>query len=211
MKLKLAVVAGLLVLAAAGAAVGFFAVRDSAGKDESLWRAPRARATVSDRLVGFGDTIRARVDVSLDRRRVDPGGVKVRADFGAWRRVVPANVERVESGNSVQLRVTYVLRCAKQACVPERDILGFQWEPARVEFVERGGGGSRQVVRAAWPALRLHTRVVATDLATTAPWRLDVTSVPEPSWRAEPTALTAILAVGAFVFLVAGAVLAFVV
>jgi hypothetical protein len=204
-----AVIAGLLVLAAAGAAV-FFAVRDTEAEDESLWRALRARATVSDRLVAFGDTIRADVEVFLDRRRVEPGAVRVRADFGTWRAVAPAQVDRMQSGNSVQLRVRYVLRCAKQACVPERDVLGFQWEPARVEFVERGAGGGRKVVRAPWPALRLHTRVIATDLATTAPWRLDATSVPEPSWRAEPTLLAVVLGAGALFFLATGGVLAFV-
>ena len=199
---------GLTVVVASAVALGLL-LRRGDDTDESLLRALRARATIADRFVGFGDTIRAHVEISLDRRRVDPGAVRVRSDFGVWQRVVPARLERLEAGNSVRLRVTYVLRCAKQACVPERDVLGFQFEPARVEFVERGIG-SRKVVRAPWPALRLHTRVVATDLATTAPWRLDDVSVPEPSWRADPALLVAALGASALLFVTAAGTLAFV-
>ena len=78
--------------------------------------------------------------------------------------------------------MTYVLRCLRQPCVPERDTLPFEFEPARVEFQNRAGG--RGALRAPFPVLTVHTRIRPEELANAAPWRLDVTSVPEPSYRA---------------------------
>ena len=84
-----------------------------------------------------------------------------------------------------------MLRCLRQPCVPERDTLPFEFEPARIEFVNRSGG--RGALRAPLPVLTVHTRVRPTDLATAAPWRLDVTNVPEPSYRLSPGLLLALL------------------
>ena len=131
--------AGLALVAVAAAGAIVLVVRDS-GRDSSTLRPVRAHASVSDRIVAFGDTIRARVDVGLDLRHVDPSSVKVRAAFDGWRRIGPAQVTRSDAGSSSHLQVTYVLRCTRQACVPEREILPFAFEPARVEFVNRAGG-----------------------------------------------------------------------
>src|SRR5918994_1413117 len=72
----------LLGLVATGVAV--VALLDSE-TDDSTMRPVRARATLSDRIVVFGDTVRARIDLALDLRQVDPGGVKVRTAFAPWR------------------------------------------------------------------------------------------------------------------------------
>ncbi|MGH3072315.1 MAG: hypothetical protein ACRDNB_08615, partial [Gaiellaceae bacterium] len=195
----------LLLLVAAG---GILLVRGSGdGDDESTLRPVRARATVSDRIVAFGDTIRARIDVALDLRHVDPAAVKVRATFEAWRRVGPAQVTRTDAGSSAHLQITYVLRCMKQACAPERDTLPFDFDAARIEFVNRAGG--RGLIRAEWPRVTLHSRIAAGDLATAAPWRLDVTNVPDPSYRASPGLLVLLLAGGSVLLLAGGGTLAY--
>ena len=192
-----AIAAAVAVALVAVAAV--LVLRDSGGKDESTLRPLRARATVSDRIVAFGDTIQARIDIALDLRQVDPAAVKVRATFDAWRRIGPARVTRDDAGSSSHLQVTYVLRCMKQACVPERDTLPFDFDPARIEYVNRGGGRGR--IRLDWPLVTLHTRIAAGDLATAAPWRLDVTNVPEPSYRMSPSLLLALAIGGSLLFL----------
>ncbi len=198
---------GLVLVAALGAAAVVLVPRDSGGEDESTLRPVRARTSVSDRIVAFGDTITARVDVALDLRQVDPEAVKVRSTFGAWRRIGTALLTRDDAGSSSHLRVTYVLRCAKQACVPERDTLPFDFPPARIEFTNRAGG--RGLIRANWPLVTLHSRLGTTDLANASPWRVDVSSPPEPSFRASPSLLVALLLAGALVLLAGGGALAY--
>ena len=199
------VAAGLVLVALAGAAA-FVVLRDS-GEDESGLRPLRARATLSDRIVGFGDTVRARVDVTMDLRQVDPDAVKVRVGFAPWRRVGPVEVTRTDAGSSAHLRMTYVLRCLKQPCAPEREILPFEFQPALVEFTNREGG--RGALRATFPVLTTHNRIQPGDLASAAPWRLDVTEVPEPSYRTSPSLLLTLLVGGSLVLLGAGGALAY--
>lgn len=199
--------AGLLLAAVLAAAIVAAVARDFGPADESTLRPVRARTAVSDRIVAFGDTITARVDVALDVRQVDPDAVRVRATFGAWRRVGPARFTREDAGSSTALRATYVLRCAKQACVPERDVLPFDFPPARVEFTNRAGG--RGLIRADWPLVTLHSRLGSSDLANASPWRLDVSSPPEPSYRASPSLLLALLLGAALLLLAGGGALAY--
>jgi hypothetical protein len=167
----------------------------------------RARATLSDRIVVFGDTVRAQIDLALDLRQVDPSAVKVRTSFAPWRRVEPVQVERTDAGSSSHLRMTYVLRCLKQPCVPERDTLPFTFEPAQIDFVNRAGG--RGALRATFPTLTTHTRIRPNELSNAAPWRLDVTSVPEPSYRMSPGLLLALLLGGSLLLLAAAGTLAY--
>ena len=202
------VLAAVLVLVAAVAAgVAILLLRDSGG-DESATRPLRARATLSDRIVVFGDTVRANVDLTLDLRHVDPSSVKVRTGFDPWRRAGPVEVSRSDAGTSSHIRMTYVLRCLKQTCVPQRDTLPFEFKPARIEFVNRAGG--RGALRAPFPILTTHTRLSRTDLANASPWRLDVTSVPDPSYRMSPGLLLALLIGGSLVLVAGSGALAYV-
>ncbi len=199
-------VAALALVAVVGAVAAVLVLRDSGG-DETAPRPLRARASLSDRIVVFGDTVRAQVDLALDLRHVDPSSVKVRTSFDPWRRVGPVQVDRTDAGSSSHIRMTYVLRCLKQPCVPERDTLPFTFDPARIEFVNRAGG--RGALRAPFPVLITHTRIGPTDLATAAPWRLDVTNVPEPSYRTSPGLLLALLIAAALVLLAGAGGLAY--
>ena len=94
---------GLLVLALSAGA--FALLRDPGGNTARL-RPLRARAELSDRIVVFGDTVRAQVDITFDRRQIDPTAIKVRAAFVPWRRVGPAQVTRADAGSSSLLRIT---------------------------------------------------------------------------------------------------------
>ena len=198
-------IGGLIVLLAIVAAGAFALLRES-GDDSSL-RPLRASSSLSDRIVVFGDTVRARVEIAFDRRQIDPAAIKVRAGFDVWQRVGPPQVTRADAGSSSLLRVTYVIRCLKQICVPERDTLPFDFDPARVDFVNRLGG--RGALRLEWPKLIVHSRIAPGDLANAAPWRLDDTTVPEPSYRLSPELLLALLLAGALLLFGAGGVLAY--
>jgi hypothetical protein len=117
-------------------------------------------------------------------------------------------VTRTDAASSSHIRMTYVLRCLRQPCVPERDTLPFEFEPARVEFQNRAGG--RGALRAPFPVLTVHTRIRPEELANAKPWRLDVINVPEPSYRAAPGLLLALLIAGSLLLLVGGGALAYV-
>ena len=147
------------------------------------------------------------MDLTFDRRQIDPAAIRVRSTFGPWQRVGPAKVTRADAGSSSLLRIVYVLRCLKQACAPERDTLPFEFDPARVDFVNRHGG--RGALKLEWPRLVVHSRFQPADLATAAPWRLDDTTVPEPSYRASPGLLFALLLAGSLLLLAACGALAY--
>ena len=195
----------LLVLAVAA---GAFAILRDSGGDSSGLRPLRARTVLSDRIVLFGDTVRAQVEISFDRRQIDPAAIKVRAGFDAWRHVVAPRLTRVDAGSSSLLRVSYVLRCLRQPCVPERDTIPFEFDPARVEFVNRQGG--RGALRLEWPRLVVHSRFQPGDLANASPWRIDEANVPAASYRASPGLLLALLVAGSVLLLAAGGALAYV-
>ncbi|HUQ22809.1 MAG TPA: hypothetical protein VM049_07310 [Gaiellaceae bacterium] len=197
---------GALAMLVALAAIAFFIHRGSNGN--AGLRPLRAHAALSDRIVIFGDTIRARLEITFDRRQIDPAAIRVRATFAAWRRVAPARTTRVDAGSSSLLEITYVLRCLKQACAPERETLPFQFDPARVDFVNRGGG--RGGLKLEWPRLVVHSRFQPGDLAKAAPWRLDDTTVPPPSYRAAPGLVLAALLAGSLLLLSTGGLLAYV-
>lgn len=200
-----ALILGALFVAVIGAGGAIVLLRDGGG-DQSTLRPLRARASLSDRIVVFGDTIEARVDVALDLRHIDPGKVEVRAAFDPWRRVGPVRVTRRQAGSSAHVEVAYTLRCLKQACVPERDSLPFAFGPAVVEFVNRSGG--RGSLSAPFPRLIVNTRIAPGDLAPAAPWRVDETNVPVPSYRTSPILLLALLIGASLALLVGGGVLA---
>ncbi|HEX4930899.1 MAG TPA: hypothetical protein VFV62_09325, partial [Gaiellaceae bacterium] len=65
---------GGVLLALVVAAAAFALLRDS-GADDAALRALRARATLSDRIVVFGDTVTARVEIVFDRRQIDPAAI----------------------------------------------------------------------------------------------------------------------------------------
>ena len=110
--------AGLLAVAVVAAGAVLLAARDTGDAGSSPVRALRAQGTITPRIAVFGDTIRARVDVTLDRRRVDPDSVRVRAAFKEWRRVGADQLVRSDAGSTSHLRALYVLRCLKLACTP---------------------------------------------------------------------------------------------
>jgi hypothetical protein len=179
---------------------------DESRRDDPIPRRLQADGTLAPRIVLFGDTVRAHVDVTLDRRRVDPDSVKVRASFKEWRHVGPAQVDRSDAGSTTYLRVEYVIRCLKQNCPPQRDLRPFEFDPATVSYTDRSDGTPEQEsVEVFWPRLIVNTRIGPGDLAIAGrPWRADVATVPAPSYRASPRLLVSALAAAALALALAG-------
>jgi hypothetical protein len=202
--------AAAIAIALAGLAAVLL-TRDDATTDDSVARRLRAQAALDRRVVMFGDTVRARVDVTFDRRRVDDDSVKVRAAFKEWRRVGQPEVVRHRAGEAVHLRVTYVLRCLRSDCPPERESRPFEFDPAVVEFVDLDSGTpSPSSLEVFWPRLIVNTRISPGDLtAQPGPWRGDLAAVPEPSYRAEPSLLAGFALGGAGLLVLLGGALVY--
>ncbi|HXF97704.1 MAG TPA: hypothetical protein VNJ46_03710 [Gaiellaceae bacterium] len=195
-----------LVLAAAVAAL---LVRETGGGRARL-AAVEVRAEVSPRAVLFGDTVRARVDVFLDAEKVDPRTVRVAARFAPWQPVGPPERERLEAGSLTRVRTTYHLRCLASACAPGNRSLHVRLPAGRVLY-GRGGPGERIAVH--WPPVVVYTRVDPALLEgpnpLAAPWRAELTSLPDVSYRAPPAALAALALAAGACLLAAAAVLAY--
>ena len=202
--------AALLAVAAATAAIVVLAGRGSGDDGASPVLPLRAQGAIVPRIAVFGDTIRAQVDVTLDRRRVDPDSVRVRAAFKEWRRVGSDQLVRSDAGSTSYLRALYVLRCLKLPCTPGRDTIVFDFDPARVEFEDRVGGTSKHVsVAVPWPRVVIHTRITPGDLtAQASPYRADLATVPKPTYRTAPGRLLALLVAGSVLLALAGVALA---
>ena len=167
------------------------------------------RAVLAPRIVLFGDTVRARIDVEVDGDRVDPDSVRVTAAFASWEIVgEPERVRRV-AGPTTSLRTTYVLRCLKGPCVPSGQTAPLEFDPARVSYTRPGEDGreSRKSIRLDWPILTVYSRFASAAFegreGQATPWRADVLTLPAASHRIAPGLVLALL-LGLGAVLVAG-------
>jgi hypothetical protein len=175
-----------------------------------------ARAVIAPRIVLFGDTVRARVDVVLDRSRVDPESVQVVAPFSPWEIVAgPERVKR-DAGSMTYLRTTYVLRCLSSPCLPPGQTMQLEFDPVRVTFARLPSGQSRvtrNTLRLDWPVLAVYSRFASASFegraALATPWRAELVSFPAASHRAPPGLMLALLLGGGAMFALVGAVLVY--
>jgi hypothetical protein len=181
----------------------------------------QARAALTPRNVHFGDTVRAQVDVTLNRARVDPGSVRIATDFAPWAPSAEPERTRRDGETTTHLRTTWVLRCLASACLPPGRALTVDLTPATVTYDTIGpeaASGKRLTAR--WPRLVAHTRLDASDLEPPlagsgrspfeSPWRADMVSMPPVSYRVEPETARIPLYAAAGAFGLLGLGLAFV-
>lgn len=170
------------------------------------------RAALQPRIVLFGDTITARVEVTLDPRRVDPGSVRVAAGFAPWELVGKPERKRRDAPAVAYLRTSFTLRCVRGACVPPRETAPLQFPPGRVTYAERGAR-RRRSLRAVWPVLVVHTRIISSDFqrpdALASPWTADLVSLPAASYRLAPGIVLVLAATGGGISAAAGLALAY--
>jgi hypothetical protein len=198
--------AAALAAAVAAAAVAFVATRDdsaSTGPEFPI----RVQSRLIPRILLFGDTLTARIDVTLDRRQIDPSSVRVQADFAPWELVGSPQVERRDGGRTTLVRTTWVLRCLIGPCVPPRELAPLEFDPAQVTY------GRGEAIQLRWPVLYVHSRLPAADLNQAGggvrPWRVDLASLPEASYRVAPGILVALLLAAAGLLVLAGAFFAY--
>lgn len=201
---RLVIVVGLAA-AVAGAFVLAFVVLDGdertdAGAELELADI-EAEATLSPAVALFGDTVLAHVDVLLDKSRVDPDSVRVGAEFAPFEIVGPPQRLRRDAGSRAYLRRTFVLRCVSGTCVPSGESARYEFPPARIAFVATGDGArDTSSISAPMPSVRVYSRFTALGAGTdrgSAPWVVDLVSLPPASYRLAPGPLMALLLSGA--------------
>lgn len=168
-----------------------------------------ARADFAPRKVLFGDTVRALVDVTLDRDRVDPDSVRIKTDFAPWKRLGNPERLRRDDGTTTSIRMTYALRCLSSSCV-SRDVTAVQndtttkvFTQVRVTYTGREGTGA---LRAPWPLLTIGARYSPTAAQAATPWQADLLSLPAVTYTMTPGLLfVLLLAAGALLAIAGGA------
>lgn len=175
----------------------------------------RGRATLARRGVFFGDTVEARIDVLLDRRRVDPDSVRIRAPFSPWEVAgAPARTRR-DAGSATHLRTTYVLRCLTSPCIPTGQASPLEFSAARITYAEPGAGpeAARESMRVGWPVLTVYSRFASASFegreGLSTPWRADAQTLSAATHRIAPGLLLGLLLVGGGLLAAGGVALVF--
>jgi len=174
-----------------------------------------AQGRLSPRVALFGDTITARVDVTLDRSLYDAGSVRVATAFSPWEIVGKPERVRRDAGPTTHLSTTFVLRCLTDACAPVRAAAPIDFTPARVTYRELGDDSARRdSIEVDWPQLVAYSRIIPAESevvasGSTISWRADVVSLPGVSYRAAPGVVLALLLTGGLALAAAGLGLAY--
>jgi hypothetical protein len=156
----------------------------------------QARAVLTPRSVRFGDTVRAQVDVTLDRTKIEADSVRIATDFAPWAPIAEPQRVRREGKTTTHLRTTWTLRCLASACLPPARALPVTLEAATVTYDRlRPERASGEQLTAQWPRLVSHSRLNPSDLDPQfgsgrspfeSPWRADMVSMPPASYRFDP-------------------------
>jgi hypothetical protein len=174
-----------------------------------------ARGSLEPRIILFGDTIKAHVDVLLDRRKVDPGSVRVSTEFLPWEIVGPQVRSRSDSGRSTYLRTSFTLRCTSSPCLPANTSSALEFTPARLSFsTPRAAPGDRRSIAVDWPILIVYSRFAAANAegstnSSAGLWRADLESFSNATYGVAPRVLLPILLTLVVLLAAAGAALAY--
>jgi hypothetical protein len=153
----------------------------------------------------FGDAVRARLELVMDRNRVDPNSVEVGANFEPYRELRPVERSREDSGPITMLRYDYLIACLTARCLPTGG--------GRVEFggvaieYRRPGDQVPQTGSVEWPPLRAAGRIDPNRLEQAA-LRAELRDLSPVSYRISPKAVELVALLFAVLFAAAAAILA---
>lgn len=190
------------------------------GRDSSdaAWSAGsdgvEARTSLAPRQVLFGDTVRARVVVAVDRSRVDTRAVRIATDFTPFEVIGSPRRQWRQSGETAVLSTDVVLRCLARDCMPTGRSVSYEFPPARITYVTGDGReAEKNRMLASWPPLVVQSRITGVMVESggepSTAWRADLLALPEPSYRVAPVLLLVALLSGAVLAGLAAAFLAF--
>jgi hypothetical protein len=159
-----------------------------------------ARAAFSPAAAGFGDTVTARVVVTMDANAVRPSSLNVVYGIAPLTQLGRPVVRHAPRGGSSVTTVEVRAACLTDSCLAASGRRAVAPRAVRADVARRDGG--RASATTAWVPLVVSGRVAPADLAQVQPpFRADTTP-PPPTYRIRPSTL-AVLLDGAAVFLAA--------
>jgi hypothetical protein len=197
--------AGLAAIAVAGAALVMLLWSGAgASEPEPTVSSPAgidAYADLDRYKVHFGDTVTARVEVTVDRARVDPGSVRVGADFTPWKPAEAPRELRRDGKSTTYLETSYTLRCLESFCTTPEEAATQRFPAARVSYTTVGSGAVSKrthTLRATWPELLVTARYGPPSAggASSQPatrWQANLVSLPPATYRLSPWLIVALL------------------
>ena len=173
----------------------------------------------------FGEPVVAQIDVILNRERVNPAEVQLKANFEPYEEVGETEEERRDIGDFTFIRYTTTLSCLNERCIPrtaagettvsqlpglppflpgqQRDEkVKFEFQPALL--MVDAEPKDKTLGRVVWAPLRSLSRINWYDSSVVGqgfPFVATVAPVPEPEYRISPTLLGLGLLVLAFALL----------
>jgi len=125
----------------------------------------------------FGDSVRASVQLIVDRKRVDPSRIGFNAHFEPFVSIGAPSVTRQDTGGLTRLVYTANLICLTNLCLSKGnpEPVHVQFPPVQVFYTSPSG--SRQTLRLPWQGTTIGPRTTVTDLNGADPFE-------QPSWRA---------------------------
>jgi hypothetical protein len=175
----------------------------------------QAYADLDTYKVHFGDTVTAKLEVTVDRSRVDPDSIRVQTDFTPWKAAGAPEVVRRDGKSTTYLETRYRLRCLESFCTTQDEQAVQDFRAARITYTPVGQGGAASATRsvqAAWPELLVTARYAppsASQSSRQPPtrWRADLLSLPAATYRVGPWLLAALLLLGAVLLAAAAALI----
>jgi hypothetical protein len=201
------------------AALALVALAGCGGDAEDVSLLPTGRAIATSRTLEptthlFADSVRARLEVVVDRDLLDPGRISLRTRFEPYELVASTRRTRRDLGRYTRLRYEYTLRCLTAACIPVRleSVLGEQ-EPGRAERrtfrlpaaevrYDDPSGELPDVLRSvSWPPLTAVSRLNEAQSEAAFPFRASPRALPDLSYRASPALVGGALLIAALALL----------
>lgn len=161
------------------------------------------RSSITPRVHLFGDVLTARVDVLLDRRKIEPDLLQFVSNFAPYRPVGDVRTGRRDGASLTRVAYTVRLRCLTVACLPRRVRRPFTFERATLGYRLRGAGAApSRSVAIVWPRVAVVSRLPASEIAgreafVRPPWRAALFPLPAVSYRVRPRVLAAASFAGA--------------
>jgi hypothetical protein len=171
----------LALVAVLGALLGSWAAPARADEPDAPLQ---LTATLQPEATLFGDPVTADVEVEFDPGKVDASSIRVLPSFVPYSSTSAPVVQRLGSGS---MRFRYTLLCVTDDCLPGKRPRVLRLAPVEVTALEDG----RSVKASApWPALRVASRLAASDRSGPIEFRTP-DGPPSPAYRARPGLLAA--------------------
>jgi hypothetical protein len=153
----------------------------------------------------FADAVRARLELVIDRKRVDPSTVDVGANFEPYRNLRPPRRTRDDSGPLTRIRYDYLLACLRAACLPKGN--GRVELPGTALQFRVKGTPELQTGTIEWPPISSAGRIDPKQLEQAA-LRAELRDLPPPTYRTSPLAVQLIALLLAVLCFAGAAILA---